>query len=202
MDLCKNCGEKLYESSRFCTNCGSRVAEDNKNMSSTQKTRMEIKKNRSKTRILTGIGSITGLLLVISVTLMVKDFDKPKPKPKSNVAATKTMDQSKDKDVENNDQASQEKSHESSNLSSSEHILPASDKRVMSVEDIANLTKGQLRLARNEIYARHGYIFKSQDLQTYFSSKSWYHPDHSFDGSLNEVEKENVDFIKEREDSL
>jgi hypothetical protein len=39
-------------------------------------------------------------------------------------------------------------------------------------------------------------------LQAYFSSKSWYHPDPSFDGSLNEVEKENVDFIKVREDSL
>lgn len=190
----------------FCTNCGSRVAQDNKDMPSTLKTRMDIKKNRSKTRLLVGLGSIIGLLLVISFTLMVKDFYKSGPK--SNVAATKTIDQSKDKAVENKDQSSndhlstKEKSHESSNLSSSDHILPASDKRVVSEEDIANLTKGQLRLARNEIYARHGYGFKSQDLQTYFSSKSWYHPDPSFDGSLNEVEKENVDFIKVREDSL
>lgn len=190
----------------FCTNCGSRVAQDNKNMPSTLKTRMEIKKNRSKTRLLVGLGSIIGLLLVISFTLMVKDFHKPEPK--LNVAATKTIDPSKDKAVENKDQSShdhhstKEKSHESSNLSSSDHILPASDKRVVSEEDIANLTKGQLRIARNEIYARHGYVFKSQDLQKYFSSKSWYHPDPSFDGSLNEVEKENVDFIKVREDSL
>jgi hypothetical protein len=137
---------------------------------------------------------------------MIKDFYKPEPK--SNVTATKTIDQSKDKDVENIDQAShdqpstEEKKHESSNLASSDHLLPASDKRSMSEGDVANLTKGQLRLARNEIYARHGYVFKSQDLQTYFSSKSWYHPDSSFDGSLNEVEKENVDFIKAREDSL
>jgi len=206
MDLCTNCGEKLYESSKFCTYCGSRVANDNKNMPSILNTRIEIKKNRSKTRLLVGVGSIIGLLLVISVTLMVKDFNKPEPK--SNLAATKTIDQSKDKDVENIDQSSydhhstEDESHKSSNLSSSDHILPASDKRVMSEEDIANLTKRQLGLARNEIYARHGYIFKSQDLQKYFSSKSWYHPDHSFDGSLNEVEKENVNFIKAREDSL
>jgi predicted nucleic acid-binding Zn-ribbon protein len=206
MDFCTNCGEKYMNLVDFCTNCGSRVAQDNKNMPSTLKTRMEIKKNRSKTRLLVGLGSIIGLLLVISFTLMVKDFFKPEPK--SNVAATKPIDQSKDKAVENKDQSShdhhstKEKSHESSNLSSSDHILPASDKRVVSEEDIANLTKGQLRLARNEIYARHGYVFKSQDLQTYFSSKSWYHPAPSFDGSLNEVEKENVDFIKVREDSL
>lgn len=206
MDFCTNCGEKLYESSRNCTNCGSRVAKVNQNMSSTLQTRMEIKKYRSKTRLLVGLGSITGLLLVIGVTLMVKDFHKSEPK--SNVAATKPIDQSKDKAEEIKDQSShdrhstEEKSHESSNLSSLDDILRASDKRVMSEEDIAALTKGQLRLARNEIYARHGYVFKSQDLQEYFSSKSWYHPDPSFDGSLNEVEKENVDFIKAREDSL
>ncbi|MGG1678242.1 YARHG domain-containing protein [Neobacillus sp. NRS-1170] len=195
MDFCTNCGEKLSESSKFCTNCGLKVAKDNIDMSSPLKTRMEKKKNRSKTRLIAGVGSITGLLLVISVTLMVKDFHKPESK--SNAAATKTMDHSKDKAVENKDQSS----HESSNLSASDHILPASDKRVMREEDITNLTKEQLRLARNEIYARHGHVFKSQDLQNYFSSKSWYHPDPSFDGSLNEVEKENVDFIKAREDS-
>ncbi|MGF6953462.1 putative nucleic acid-binding Zn-ribbon protein [Neobacillus sp. B4I6] len=206
MDFCTNCGEKYMNLVDFCTNCGSRVAQDNKNMPSTLKTRMEIKKNRLKTRLLVGLGSIIGLLLVISFTLMVKDFFQPGLK--SNVAATKTIDQSKDKAVENKDQSShdhhstKEKSHESSNLPSSDHILAASDKMVVSEEDIANLTKGQLRIARNEIYARHGYVFKSQDLQAYFSSKSWYHPDPSFDGSLNEVEKENVDFIKVREDSL
>jgi uncharacterized membrane protein YvbJ len=203
MDLCTNCGEKLNESSRFCPNCSSTVAIDQKNMPSTLETRIEIKKKRSKTRLLVGVGSLIGLLLVISVTLMVKDFYKPEPK--SNATATKTIDQSKDKDVENNDQASHDQSsteQESSNLSSSDYILPLSDKRVMSEGDVANLTKEQLRIARNEIYARHGYVFKSQDLQTYFSSKSWYHSDHAFDGSLNEVEKENVNFIKAREDSL
>jgi len=200
MDLCTNCGEKLNESSKFCPNCGSKVAIDQTNIPSTLETRIEIKKNRSKTRLLVGVGSLIGLMLVISVTLIVKDFNKPEPK--ANVAATKTDEQPKDKVVENKDQASHETEQESPNLSSSEYILPASDQSVMSEGDVANLTKGQLRLARNEIYARHGYVFKSQDLQTYFSSKSWYQQEPDFDGSLNEVEKENVNFIQEREDSL
>ncbi|WP_026565094.1 YARHG domain-containing protein [Bacillus sp. UNC41MFS5] len=200
MDLCTNCGEKLNESSKFCPNCGTKLAIDQKNMPSTPETRIDIKKNRSKTRLLVGVGSLIGLMLVISVTLIAKDFYKPEPK--SNVAATKTVEQSKDKEVENKDQASHDTEQESSNLSSSEYILPASDQSVMSEGDVANLTKGQLRIARNEIYARHGYVFNSEDLQTYFSSKSWYHPDDAFDGSLNEVEKENVNFIKAREDSL
>ncbi|WP_144554939.1 YARHG domain-containing protein [Bacillus sp. X1(2014)] len=203
MHLCTNCGEKVNESSKFCPNCGSRVAENQKNMTSTLETRIDINKNRSKKRLIVVVGSLIGLLLVISVTLIVKDFYKPELKP--TLATIKTTEQSKDKDVENIDQTSHDQpstEQGSSNPSSTEYILPASDKGVMSEEDIANLSKGQLRLARNEIYARHGYVFKSEDLQTYFSSKSWYHPDQSFDGSLNEIEKENVNFIQAREDSL
>jgi uncharacterized membrane protein YvbJ len=208
MDFCTNCGEKIYESSRICTNCGSRAAKDNKNMSTTPKTRMEKKKVHSKNkRLMAVVGSIIALLLVISVTnLMVRGFNKPEPN--ENVAATKTIDQSKDKSVENKSESShdnhspEEKRNESTNLSSSDHILPDSDKRVISEEDMANLSKGQLRLARNEIYARHGYVFKSEDLQKYFSSKSWYNADPSYGDSLNEVEKENVELLKAREDSL
>ncbi|MFB5198183.1 YARHG domain-containing protein [Neobacillus sp. KR4-4] len=200
MDVCTNCGEELNHSSKFCPNCGSKVAIDQKNMPSTLETRIEIKKNRSKTRLLAGVGSLIGLMLVISVTLIVKDFTKPESK--SNAAVTKTVDRLKDKDVEKKDQVSHETEQESSRPSSSEYILPASDKKVLGEADVANLTKGQLRIARNEIYARHGYVFQSEDLQTYFSSKSWYQQEPDFDGSLNEVEKENINFIKEREDSL
>jgi len=205
MDLCTNCGRKLYESNKFCINCGTRVATDNENISSTLRSRMEIKKNRlKKKRLLVGIGSIIGLLLIISVTsVMVTGFHKPEPK--SNLAASKTIDQSKDNAVEDKDQIShnqQSTEEKGENLSSPDYILSASDKQVMGEEDIANLTKQQLRLARNEIYARHGYVFKSQDLQEFFSSKSWYHQDPSYDGSLNEIEKGNVAFLKAREDRL
>ncbi|MCM3117557.1 YARHG domain-containing protein [Neobacillus sp. MER 74] len=200
MDVCTNCGEELNPSSKFCPNCGSKVAIEQKNMPSTLETRIEIKKNRSKTRLLAGVGTLIGLMLAISVTLIVKDFSKPELK--SNAAVTKTVDRAKDKDVEKKDQVSHETEQESSNPPSSEYILPASDKKVLGEADVANLTKGQLRIARNEIYARHGYVFQSEDLQTYFSSKSWYQQEPDFDGSLNEVEKENINFIKEREDSL
>jgi uncharacterized membrane protein YvbJ len=208
MDFCTNCGEKLNESSRFCINCGSRVAKAKKNITSAPKTRIEKRKIRSKTmvlrnkKLLVGVGSIIGFLFVLCVAyLIIKDFNKHEPK--TDVAATKTMDQSKNNIELNNGKNSTEiNSRESSNLSSSDYILPDSDKRVLSEEDIATLTKGQLRLARNEIYARHGYVFKSADLQKYFSSKSWYNADPSYNTSLNEVEKENVKLLKAREDSL
>lgn len=201
MDLCTNCGRKLYESNKFCKHCGTRVATENENISSTLRTRMEIKKNRlRKRRLVVGIGSITALVLIVIVTsIMVTGFHKPEPK--SNLAASKTVDHSKDKAVENKDKINHDRQSTEEKGSSPDYILPASDKKVIGEEDIANLTKQQLRIARNEIYARHGYVFKSQDLQEVFSSKSWYQQDPSYDGSLNEIEKGNVAFLKAREDS-
>jgi hypothetical protein len=81
-------------------------------------------------------------------------------------------------------------------------IMPGSDQRRLTESEIANLTLGELQLARNEIYARHGYIFKSEDLNSYFQQKSWYIPDTSFDGSLSEIEKFNTELIQSRERSL
>lgn len=59
-------------------------------------------------------------------------------------------------------------------------------------------------LARNEIYARHGYIFKNQDLQEYFGSKSWYRGKTKEvpDSSLNEYERANVQLILALENKL
>jgi uncharacterized membrane protein YvbJ len=83
---------------------------------------------------------------------------------------------------------------------SSSYILPYSDSYKLSYSDISGLSSSELRMARNEIYARHGYIFKSKDLQAYFDGKSWYMPDSSFrDSYLSSVEKYNVDFIKSYE---
>lgn len=83
-----------------------------------------------------------------------------------------------------------------------DYILPDSDARILSLSDISDLSKAELRLARNEIYARNGYIFQSADLQTYFSAKPWYNPDPSYDSSLSAIEKRNVELIKAREEKM
>ena len=80
-----------------------------------------------------------------------------------------------------------------------EYILPYSDCLYYTAEDLRSLTPEELRIARNEIYARYGCIFKSEDLQEYFNSKSWYYgtmPVSDFDDSwLNQYEKANRDLI-------
>jgi hypothetical protein len=48
------------------------------------------------------------------------------------------------------------------------------------------------RKLRNEIYARHGKVFKDKTMQNYFSSFDWYKPDPKFsEQSLSKIERQN-----------
>ncbi len=82
---------------------------------------------------------------------------------------------------------------------SKDYILPESNTVKLTDEALGKLSTNELSLARNEIYARHGYIFKSSDLNKYFSTKAWYNPDPTYNGNLNETEKYNINFIKSME---
>lgn len=79
---------------------------------------------------------------------------------------------------------------------SEEYILPESATRVYEVSELEQLSDHDLFVARNEIYARHGYTFEVGELSEYFSSKSWYHPSDVFnEGDISEVERQNVSNI-------
>ena len=55
----------------------------------------------------------------------------------------------------------------------SEYLLPESNTRNLTEEDLSGLSHEELCLARNEIFARHGYIFHHTQIDAYFQSKSW-----------------------------
>ena len=78
--------------------------------------------------------------------------------------------------------------------------MPYSDSLYYITDELMALSKEELRLARNEIYARHGRKFESEDLNAYFSAQPWYFSylsaDEFDDSVLNEYEKGNLDTIK------
>lgn len=80
-----------------------------------------------------------------------------------------------------------------------EYILPKSASRLLTEADLENLTQEDLRIARNEIYARHGRKFLDEGLQEYFNGKSWYNgtiePDDFKEDMLSEIERTNEDTI-------
>lgn len=87
------------------------------------------------------------------------------------------------------------------------YILPT-DSRYITEDELYGLTAEQVRLARNEIYARHGYTFNTQSIRDYFLSKNWYHPNASVTastfgtGQMNDYERANVDVIKGYENRM
>ena len=87
------------------------------------------------------------------------------------------------------------------NYNSNEYIIPDSDSRYLTRSELSRYTKTDLGYIRNEIFARHGYVFEKAKYRNYFLSKPWYTPDYSFnyEYDLNRVEKANVDLIKELE---
>ena len=67
---------------------------------------------------------------------------------------------------------------------------------------ISGLSKDELKIARNEIYARYGWRFKDQNYQSYFENKAWYLESYSGfenpgDKILTDLEKENEKKIKQ-----
>lgn len=87
-----------------------------------------------------------------------------------------------------------------------DYILPNSSNVRLTEADISYLSLQELNYAKNEIYARHGRIFQSLELQDYFLSKDWYNgfiEASDFDeDSLSKIEKENVKFLKDAEYSI
>lgn len=77
-------------------------------------------------------------------------------------------------------------------------IIPDSDRRRLAEEDIAQLGPLQLRLARNEIYARKGRRFRTPVLRDHFSQFDWYRPS-SDNVTLTAVEQANVDLLSAAE---
>lgn len=79
------------------------------------------------------------------------------------------------------------------------YLLADSDKRYVTAEEVTALSTEQRRLARNEIYARHGRMFNDAEVQKYFNSQPWYagtvQPKDFNSSVLNEYEKANINLI-------
>ncbi|MBR1712414.1 MAG: YARHG domain-containing protein [Alloprevotella sp.] len=72
--------------------------------------------------------------------------------------------------------------------------------RLLNMCILARYSREALRLMRNEILARHGYKFRSEDLSDYFFKQSWYKPAESNeDIKLSAVEELNISLIRAEE---
>ncbi len=84
------------------------------------------------------------------------------------------------------------------------YVFPNSSTVKLTEADLAGKSAWELRVARNEIYARHGRKFKDAALQNYFNGCPWYRVSSLYNyendaANLNSIEQENANFIKKYE---
>jgi hypothetical protein len=80
---------------------------------------------------------------------------------------------------------------------------PVLSDRIVKRSELANLSKWELRIARNEIFARYGYTFGPTELVRHFGAQSWYEPTdrpsrESVD-KLSRTEWRNISLINQAE---
>lgn len=85
-----------------------------------------------------------------------------------------------------------------------QYLIEDANGRDLSAYDVSGLATSthsgpdMVRIARNEIFARHGYVFQSEDLQTWFEAQPWYSPSQTVE--LTEQELRNVRILSRVED--
>lgn len=79
--------------------------------------------------------------------------------------------------------------------------FPEASMWLLSEDEVRALNKEDLRIMRNEIYARYGLIFKrGGEMDKYFRTQKWYQGLHqNVDNFLTDLEKSNIKLIMELE---
>lgn len=96
--------------------------------------------------------------------------EKPQP---TQTAPASTQTPAANNDAEQIPQVDVPPKNATSGSTSSGYYYPSNTKYITTAE-LDAMTPSEIRLILNEMYARHGYIFVSEQYQNYFSAKSWY----------------------------
>jgi hypothetical protein len=75
--------------------------------------------------------------------------------------------------------------------------------RYLNSSDLRARSAWDLKVMRNEIFARHGYIFNTPKLKDYFKKQAWYEPKfRHISRQLTDIERANIKFIRRGEASI
>ena len=220
--FCKNCGNQLKDGAAFCGKCGTKInvvgSAPNTGAVQPQSTPVQPQMtdvNQNKTG-----GSVVGIVIVILALLVVVGGVSAGLMYMMGVgpfeSSYSSYDDDDDDDEDDDDDDRRDKKEENADEEESsdqavadteatvedpiaatkkEFIIPDSSTRKLTEADLAGLSPQELSIARNEIYARHGYIFtKTVEWNDYFSQFDWY-VQTSSDVTLNSIEQANAALI-------
>jgi hypothetical protein len=96
---------------------------------------------------------------------------------------------------------SSKSSSKNKNAKNNYYILKEASSKKLTKKYIKNKlgSKSKYALARNEILARHGYVFKTPKYKKYFNNQKWYKPGGYSSKKLSSIEWYNIALLKELE---
>jgi len=217
--LCSKCGKKRVGENTYCASCDKLFGKKTISLSPIQ-----------LIAIAAVLVAIVVLFFAIIPSLLTYENEQPHqptPVPIPTIEATPspTMqpeqlpEEIEETPLPNDEQIRQE--DEYTNILSDEledmvfvidFILPFSSTRIITDTDLYDLDLWELRIARNEIFARHGRLFNDPALDDWFMARDWYREiSPKFTPSefnalrpnpLSSIERANVDIIMVRESIL
>lgn len=183
--ICNNCGYIVNENQQFCPNCGNNIYLNCSTEYNTSNTN-EIYNTLRRRNIYYIIIIVLSVALIFSLVYIFIT----KNKDNYTLSSEQTY----------NDQYLQDDNY--SNYGFDKDYIFPSDQLLIPIKALDMFTQEEIALIRNEIYAKHGYIFDNEKYNYYFSNKWWYIPNSNFSEDMfNETEKTNVKTIIEYETS-
>ena len=204
--VCWSCGATVPASNRFCNACGA----DMDQMPVTAKEVHAAKPKKSHTGLwITLICLLLAAVAAFAVLFFTGALDDILGVEREDTEESDRRDEDDEDDEdeddadsaaateapeETDDAAAEESPEPSEEPEAVDYLLPDSSTRAVTEADLQDLSWRELCLARNEIFARHGRIFKTPEIAAYFESKDWYDGRYS-EVTLSSLETQNVNFI-------
>ena len=208
MPFCEKCGKEIKDGDRFCTRCGAEVK--SLPMTSVNEKPTDIKSDKkSKKKLVVIISAASAVAVVLAVCAIVfvpkmfRNNENEQYNPLQTIEITTQQETTQQSSTIIQNTTEPESIDDGSSDADDDYILPNSDTKKLTSSDLAGLDADELELARNEIYARAGRRFNTDYIQDYFDDKWWYvgtiEPEDFTEDMLNDVEKYNVNFIRNYE---
>ena len=208
--FCDCCGAVVHKGERFCTACGvelGKEAEDNQN---------GVKMGSSGRMILFAVLLLAALAVGVFIGVSLNDKDDGQQASSSQSVISETQEITTKAPVTENQVVTEASTLpdsttasevvsfpiEREKMYSDDYIFP-SDTELLTSDVLDRFDYYEMDYVTNEIYARHGYIFKMEKFAVYFESKSWYNGTvesmSEAESMFSETERRNINIIVEYE---
>ena len=207
----KNCNHEISEDSRFFKYCGADL--EPPVFSENQASFVQVQ-SKSKMPLYIGLGVVGLVVIFTCVFLIVHTLTDKEETTELSVAPTAQTQAETVQIASNESDATKASEGNTYNYyyyntngnpgsyqnSSTDGYLWPTDSAYITYSDLSYYSKKQVEAIRNEIYARHGYVFKTDEWSSYFNQRSWYSPNPNYSDSwLSSVERSNIDVIVQYE---